>query len=55
MDANKNIPAQLPIRIENIKPILSVKDMAVSRAFYKDILGFDEADWGNDDFTGISL
>ena len=44
----------LPIHIENIQPILSVKDMTVSRAFYKDILGFEEADWGNDNFTSIS-
>ena len=54
MDTNNNIPSKLPFRIENIQPILSVKDMAVSRAFYKDILGFDEADWGSDDFTSIS-
>jgi catechol 2,3-dioxygenase-like lactoylglutathione lyase family enzyme len=54
MDTNNNSPVKLPIRIENIQPILSVKDMAVSRAFYKDILGFDEADWGNDHFTSIS-
>jgi catechol 2,3-dioxygenase-like lactoylglutathione lyase family enzyme len=44
----------LNIRIENIQPILRVKDMMVSRAFYIDILGFKEADWGTDDFTGIS-
>jgi catechol 2,3-dioxygenase-like lactoylglutathione lyase family enzyme len=38
-------------RIENITAILSVKDMSASRAFYIDILGFNEADWGNDTFT----
>ena len=45
---------KLSIRIENIQPILSVKDMTVSRHFYKEILGFDEADWGTDDFTSIN-
>ena len=42
------------IRIENIQPILSVKNMSASRAFYVDILGFKEAEWGNDNFTSIS-
>ena len=49
-----DMQTSLPIHIENIQPILSVKDMTVSRAFYKDILGFKEADWGNDNFTSIS-
>lgn len=47
------IDNKLPFRLENIQPILAVKDMAVSRAFYKDILGFEEADWGTDEFTSI--
>jgi len=45
---------KLNFRIENIQTILSVKDMAVSRAFYIDILGFTEADWGDDQFTSIN-
>lgn len=28
--------------------------MAISRAFYKDILGFEEAEWGTDDFTSMN-
>jgi catechol 2,3-dioxygenase-like lactoylglutathione lyase family enzyme len=52
MTENKN--EKLPIHIENISPILSVKDMKASRAFYIDILGFQETEWGNDDFTSIS-
>lgn len=44
----------LSFRIENIQPILSVKDMTISRAFYIDILGFAEEAWGNDNFTSIS-
>jgi catechol 2,3-dioxygenase-like lactoylglutathione lyase family enzyme len=54
METNDNIPCKLSIRIENIQPILSVKDMTVSRSFYKEILGFNEAEWGNDNFTSIS-
>ena len=54
MNKAEGIPSKLPIRIENITPILFVKDMAASRNFYKNILGFDEADWGTDDFTSIS-
>ena len=44
----------LKFRIENIAPILYVKDMARSLAFYVDLLGFKNAEWGNDDFTGIN-
>jgi catechol 2,3-dioxygenase-like lactoylglutathione lyase family enzyme len=54
MNTTDGIQSKLPIRIENITPILSVKDMTVSRNFYKNILGFEEADWGTDDFTSIS-
>lgn len=46
---------KLPIRIENIRPILYVKNLARSRAFYVDILGFREAGWGTDEFTNIDL
>ena len=48
-----NMQNKLPFHIENIQPILSVKDMNVSRKFYKEILGFEEAGWGTDDFTSI--
>lgn len=42
------------IRIEGVQPILSVKDMHASRVFYKDILGFEEAGWGTDEFTSMN-
>ena len=42
------------IRVENIQPILSVKDMALSREFYVNKLGFKEAEWGDDNFTSMS-
>lgn len=44
----------LNFRIENIAPILYVKDMPRSLAFYVDLLGFKNAEWGNDDFTSIN-
>lgn len=49
---NKYSPS--PFRIENIAPILNVKDMAQSLAFYVDILGFQNAPWGDDNFTSIN-
>lgn len=41
-------------RIENIAPILYVKDMAKSLEFYVDILGFKKAPWGDEYFTSIN-
>jgi catechol 2,3-dioxygenase-like lactoylglutathione lyase family enzyme len=54
MEIKDNVLSKSSIRIENIQPILSVKDMMVSRRFYRDLLGFDEADWGNNNFTSFS-
>ena len=42
------------IRLENIQPILSVKDIALSKEFYVHKLGFKEAEWGDNNFTSIS-
>lgn len=42
------------IRLENIQPILSVKDMALSKDFYVNQLGFKEAEWGDNNFTSVS-
>jgi catechol 2,3-dioxygenase-like lactoylglutathione lyase family enzyme len=41
-------------RIENIQPILNVKDIAVSISFYVDILGFKAARWGMEKFTSVN-
>lgn len=38
-------------RLENITPILNVKDISLSLAFYVGILGFKNAKWGDDSFT----
>ena len=43
----------LNFRMENISPILYVTDMARSLAFYVDILGFKNAEWGDDNFTCV--
>jgi len=44
----------LSFRLENVTPILTVKDMSRSLAFYVGILGFKNAEWGNDNFTVIN-
>lgn len=44
----------LNFRIENIAPILYVQDIARSLRFYENILGFTNADWGDDSFTCIT-
>ena len=41
------------VQVETITPILRVKDMAVSKAFYIDVLGFADL-WGDDNFGAIS-
>jgi catechol 2,3-dioxygenase-like lactoylglutathione lyase family enzyme len=41
-------------RIENVAPVLYVKDMALTLSFYVDILGFKNADWGDEKFTCIN-
>jgi len=41
-------------RIENVTPILYVKDMTQSLSFYVDTLGFKNADWGDENFTSIN-
>jgi len=41
-------------RFEGSQPILSVKDMSVSVRYYLDVLGFRNADWGNNDFTSVN-
>jgi len=43
-----------PVHFENSTPILRIEDMQVSLHFYVDLLGFKNAEWGNEDFTSIS-
>lgn len=44
----------LNFRLENVTPILNVKDIQASLAFYVGILGFQNAEWGDDNFTSIN-
>jgi len=44
----------LSFRLENVTPILKVKDMSISLSFYVDILGFKNAEWGDDNFTSVN-
>jgi len=50
---NRKYPsnANLIFRVDNIQPILLIKEMSASRAFYRDILGFTEAEWGTNNFS----
>ena len=41
-------------QIEGISPILNVADMQRSLEFYVGLLAFENADWGDDDFTGVT-
>jgi hypothetical protein len=40
-------------KIENIAPVRNVADMSKSLAFYVDVLGFSNADWGTSEFTFV--
>jgi catechol 2,3-dioxygenase-like lactoylglutathione lyase family enzyme len=40
--------------VERIEPVLRVENMQASLRFYVDVLGFQNADWGSDDFTGLA-
>jgi catechol 2,3-dioxygenase-like lactoylglutathione lyase family enzyme len=44
----------LSFRLKNITPVLYVKDMSRSLAFYVDILGFKNAEWGDENFASVS-
>ena len=41
-------------RFECADPILHVADMARSVRYYVEVLGFTNAEWGNEDFTCVS-
>jgi len=41
-------------RFEHADPILSVTNMAVSVAYYQDVLGFRNAPWGSEWFTAVT-
>ena len=47
------MPDRLPTHFECIGPILRVEDMPASVRYFVDVLGFDQANWGTDDFTHV--
>jgi catechol 2,3-dioxygenase-like lactoylglutathione lyase family enzyme len=49
-----SVATPVVIRLEGIQPILRVEDMQASLRFYVDVLGFNNAPWGTDDFTSIN-
>lgn len=51
-NSHKTAPPR--IRFECIEPILCVRNMETSVRFYVDVLGFENADWGTNDFTHVS-
>ena len=42
------------VTFERANPILRVASLARSLAYYVDVLGFTNAEWGGDDFTCVS-
>jgi uncharacterized glyoxalase superfamily protein PhnB len=45
---------ELHTKFENSAPILRVVNMSISLRYYVDVLGFQNADWGTDDFTSVN-
>jgi len=48
-----NLPP-VTFRVEGIQAILRVENMQASLRFYVDVLGFENASWGDGDFTSLS-
>jgi catechol 2,3-dioxygenase-like lactoylglutathione lyase family enzyme len=47
-------PSRTRTRFEHANPILRVRSMNDSLRYYVDVLGFRNADWGNDVFTSVT-
>ncbi len=41
------------VRFEHAEPILRVEDMAAAVRYYVEVLGFREADWGDQDYSFV--
>jgi predicted enzyme related to lactoylglutathione lyase len=48
-------PAPIALRTECISPVLRVENMQAALRFYVDALGFKNAEWGNDNFTMVTI
>lgn len=44
----------MAVRFENSQPILRVNDMATALQFYVNLLGFENAGWGDEEFTSVN-
>ncbi|HXI44642.1 MAG TPA: glyoxalase superfamily protein [Bryobacteraceae bacterium] len=53
-DTSKGATSHGRVRFEGSQPILRVENMQASLRFYVDLLGFENASWGNDGFTSVS-
>ena len=42
------------VRLEGIQPVLRVENMQAALRFHLDFLGFQNANWGTKEFTGVS-
>lgn len=51
--ADDPVTGSAATRFERIEPILSVRDIEASLAYYRDVLGFEPAPWGGT-FTHVS-
>ena len=49
-----NTPNSSRVYFEGSTPILRVENMKAELAFYVDKLGFQNASWGNEDFTSVN-
>jgi predicted enzyme related to lactoylglutathione lyase len=45
---------EVRVRFEGSQAILRVEDMEASLRFYVGVLGFENANWGTDEFTSVS-
>lgn len=45
---------EVRVRFEGSQPILRVEDMEASLRFYVGVLGFENANWGTDEFTSVN-
>jgi hypothetical protein len=48
------MPNDVRTRFECSTPILSVADMAARLRYYEGVLGFTNAEWGDEDFTCVT-
>jgi predicted enzyme related to lactoylglutathione lyase len=48
------MPDANPFLLGGCSPVLRVENMEASLRFYVDLLGFRNAEWGNNDFTSVN-